>query len=364
MTFFVSILALLLCVPSWLFPYGTRRIAINVERPVFLAAPPQDSTRLFILEQYTGRILILKADQFLAAPFMDMSSKIEIGGNEQGLLGLAFHPRYHENGYFYLNYSRKRDGATIISRFEVSADPDAANLASEKILLTVDQPYSNHNGGHLEFGPDGKLWIGLGDGGSAGDPKNNAQNEQSMLGKMLILDVDLLNSTPQIWATGLRNPWRYCFDGDDIYIADVGQNKWEEVNVVPWRSRNLNFGWRLMEGKHCYDPPEHCERGKTLVYPAWEFDHDVGCSITGGYVYRGAAIPELTGHYFFTDYCAHKIWSFRYRSGGITEFTDHTVRLLPTDGSEIKNISSFGRDAFGELYILDHLGGEIFKVVP
>ncbi len=362
------------------FSLSAIRVASGLKRPCFLAAPPGDSSRVVILEQYTGKIMLMKRGAIVADPFLDLGDKIETSGNEQGLLGLAFHPEYSVNGYFFLNYSRKGDGATVISRFTAHPDRDHADPSSEKLILIFDQPYSNHNGGHLLFGPDGMLWIGTGDGGAAEDPGNRAQNLSQWLGKMLRIDVNkdvgynippdnpfwnVAGARPEIWAYGLRNPWRYCFDSDgNFYIADVGQYEWEEIHIVNAREKKQrNFGWRIMEGKHCFNPPQDCDQ-TGLEIPQWEYDHQTGCSITGGEVYYGQAIPELQGHYLFADYCTNRIWSFRFRSGGVTDFKDCTSELEPKDGSDIMNISSFGRDASGELYILDHLEGEVFKLIP
>jgi glucose/arabinose dehydrogenase len=359
----------------------TVRVASGLSAPVFVTSPPGDFDRLFIVEQ-TGRIRILTGGEVLPNPFLDISDNVSYGG-ERGLLGLAFHPDYTDNGFFYVNYT-DNDGNTVIARFSVSDDPNLADPSSDATILTIDQPYGNHNGGMIAFGPqDGYLYIGMGDGGSGGDPENRAQDDGQLLGKLLRIDVDggfpyaIPPDNPfagpgdpldEIWAKGLRNPWRFSFDREtyDLYIGDVGQNLWEEIDFQPAASQGgENYGWRLMEGNHCYNPPSDCDPGG-LTYPIYEYSHGGSpfrCSITGGYVYRGSAIPDLAGTYFFADYCSNQIWSFRYVDGDITEFTDRTDELDPGSGMSIDDISSFGQDANGELYIID-LGGEVFKIVP
>jgi glucose/arabinose dehydrogenase len=286
------------------------------------------------------------------------------------------------NGFFFVD-DTDTSGATVIEKFHVSANPDIADPASGRILLRIIQPYTNHNGGMIAFGPnDGYLYIGMGDGGLGGDPENRAQNPDSLLGKILRIDVDgagpyIIPPTnpfyggssprPEIWAMGVRNPWRYSFDKatGDLYIADVGQSAWEEIDFQPANDPGgENYGWRLMEGDHCYNPPTNCESGFDLIHPIYEYDHSSGkCAITGGYVYRGCAIPDLQGTYFFGDYCTAQIWSFRYADGNLTEFLERTSELAPGGGLSINSITSFGQDNAGEIYIVDQ-GGEIFKIVP
>ncbi|MEW6744847.1 MAG: PQQ-dependent sugar dehydrogenase [Planctomycetota bacterium] len=364
-------------------PLTTVRVASGLARPLFLTAPPGDLQRLFIVEQRTARILILKNGSLLPDPFLDINSKVIDSGNERGLLGLAFHPDYASNGSFYVNYNRNGDGDTVIARYHVSdTDPDRADPASEEILLLVDQPFENHNGGMLAFGPDGYLYIGLGDGGGAGDPDCRAQRGDTLLGKMLRVTSDgqpapgnpfLGDPTvlDEIWAFGLRNPWRYGFDRltGDVYIADVGQNSWEEIDFQPAASTGgENYGWKVMEGNHCFST-SNCPGGTppcndpSFTDPIHEYSHSAGCSITGGYVYRGCTMPDLQGTYFFADYCSNKIWSFRYDGTTLTDFTDRTAELEPDGAPTINSISSFGEDALGELYIVDQ-GGEVFKIVP
>ncbi len=336
----------------------------RAERPVHLAAPPRDA-RLFVVEQ-GGRIWILRDDQFTSRPFLDIRDRVRSGG-ERGLLSVAFHPDYSANGLFYVDYT-DREGATRVSRFQVTEDPDAADPSSEVTLLRIPQPYANHNGGQLAFGPDGMLYIGMGDGGSAGDPMGHGQNTRTLLGAMLRLDVDAgspyavppdnpfadgVSGRPEIWAFGLRNPWRFSFDrvGGHLYIADVGQNRVEEVNVVAVGEGGLNFGWNVLEGSRCFTG--ECDP-EGFTSPLVEYDHEEGCSVTGGHVYRGSALPGVVGHYFYSDYCQGWIRSFRFEEGAVT---DNRVWDLGDAG----NVVSFGEDSAGELYVLTE-GGTIYRV--
>ena len=344
-----------------------QHIAGNFQRPTYLTHAFDD--RLFVVEQ-TGRITILQNGQRLSQPFLDISRQVESGGNEQGLLSLAFHPTDHSR--FFVNYTDSQ-GDTRISEFAVSAqDPNQAAAHSERVLLTIAQPYGNHNGGQIQFGPDGYLYVGMGDGGSGGDPEGHGQNKATLLGALLRLDVDqsqpyaipsdnpFVNdpaSRPEIWAYGLRNPWRFSFDRltGDLYTADVGQNAWEELNFVAasLSSGGENYGWNRLEGTHCFNLPVCRSTGTTL--PIVEYDHNEGCSITGGYVYRGERFPSLSGHYFFSDYCGGVIWNLRQTGDGWQKNP-----LLETD----LNIASFGEDAAGELYVLDHADGDIYQLQP
>ncbi|HEU5261791.1 MAG TPA: PQQ-dependent sugar dehydrogenase [Gemmatimonadales bacterium] len=344
-------------------------VASGLSDPLHLTAPAGDA-RLFIVEQ-EGRIRIVRNGLLLATPFLDLTALVGAGG-ERGLLGLAFHPNYAANGYFYVNYT-ENNGDTRIERYTVSADPDVADVNSAKLILFVPQPYANHNGGLVLFGPDGKLYIGMGDGGSGGDPENRAQNADSLLGKLLRIDVDAGDpyAVPpdnpyatgggggrgEIWAIGLRNPWRFAFDRGAglLYIADVGQNAWEEVNVAPARQGGLNYGWRMMEGAHCYNPNPCSTAG--LVLPALEYGHGSGCSITGGFVYRGSRWPSLVGHYFYSDYCAGWIRSFTYASGAVAQRTSWNLNV------SLGNVLSLGEDAAGELYVLTG-GGRVYRIAP
>lgn len=364
---------------------ATVRVAADLEWPVFVAAPAGDPDRLFIVEQ-DGLIRLLKNGTLQPLPFLDIDALVPDVSffDERGLLGLAFHPDYASNGYFFVNYL-DTDGNTTITRYQVSDDPDLADPGSAFIVKTIAQPYANHNGGTLAFGPlDGYLYIGMGDGGSAGDPQNRAQDNLSLLGKMLRIDIDGAapyeipasnpfvgesGPLPEIWAKGLRNPYRFSFDRQtgDLYIADVGQWVREEIDFQPAHSSGgENYGWRLMEGTSCYEPESDCNDG-TLVLPLFEYPHDARCSVTGGNVYRGAALPQLQGHYFFADWCSHQIWSFKVVQGEVTEFQKRTQQLAPGAPLAIESIVGFGEDGLGELYIVDRSqqgAGEVFKIVP
>jgi hypothetical protein len=354
-------------------PPGTPTLQLvtsALSSPVFVTAPPGDMLRLFVVEQ-GGRVRVLR-DTLLTTPFLDLRGKINTGG-EEGLLSLAFHPGYATNGRLYV-YFTNRDGDIRIVRYTVSTgDPNVADSLSGDTVLAVPHPgESNHNGGLVLFGPDGKLYAGLGDGGGGGDPDGNGQDKQALLGKILRLDVDAgtpyaiptdnpfatdPNARGEIWAFGLRNPWRFSFDRQtgDLYIADVGQNEWEEVDVAaaPAAGRGVNYGWNVMEGAHCF---ASCDT-TGLARPVLEYSHGDGCSITGGYVYRGTRVPALAGHYLYSDYCTHFVRSFRYVGGQATDRRDRTTQLDP-GGS----VTSFGEDGRGELYVVVH-GGRLYRVV-
>jgi glucose/arabinose dehydrogenase len=339
----------------------------RVEAPVWLTSPPGDP-RLFVVEQ-EGRIRVIKGGRLLDRPFLDIARNIASGG-ERGLLSVAFHPDYARNGLLFVNYT-DRGGDTRIERYRVSDDPDRADPASAHLLLAIEQPYSNHNGGLVMFGPDGKLWIGMGDGGSGGDPGNRAQNPRELLGKLLRIDVDrgdpygIPSDNPfadgrqgraEIWALGLRNPWRFAFDQDRVYIADVGQNRWEEVHVEDARTPGLDYGWRQREGRHSNKAGAPGVPGARRVEPVLEYGHDDGCSITGGFVYRGRAVPSLVGHYVYADYCSGWIRSFRMNGDAVTDPRTWDVPNIPA-------ITSFGQDAHGELYVLSG-HGEVYRIEP
>ena len=351
-------------------------VVSGLVRPLFVTHAGDGSGRLFLVEQ-GGKIWVIENDVKLDTPFLDVSALISAdatsptGYTEQGLLGLAFHPNYAENGLFFINYT-DRSGDTVVARYQVSSDPNAADPASAATIFTADQPYSNHNGGHLAFGPDGYLYIGLGDGGSQGDPEDNAQNLSRILGKILRIDVDAENGTysvpednpfvgvsgalPEVWAYGLRNPWRFSFDRetDDLWIGDVGGSAWEEINFQPanWPG-GANYGWNRVEGMH---PTGSGNPPADLIMPVAEYSHQYGISITGGYVYRGAAIPALQGVYLFGDFGSGLIWSIvPDGSGGF----DSQLFLTGTGLS----ISSFGEDESGELYIVNY-NGNLLRVVP
>lgn len=388
----LSLAALAPLAPAGETPITTRRIASGLAFPTGVYHAPGDATRLFITEK-TGRIKILNLEtqQVLATPFLNLSSLISGGGStgsEQGLLGLAFHPDYANNGYFYVNYTGS-GGATTIRRYTVSAtDPNVANASSGTTLLTIAQPFSNHNGGWIGFGPDGYLYIGTGDGGSANDPGNRAQNigANQLLGKILRIDVD--SGSPfgipadnpfaggggdnRIWSWGLRNPWRCSFDREtgDLWIADVGQNAWEEINVQPAGVGGQNYGWRCKEGNACTGLSGCTCNSTALTNPIHVYGHNSsgGYSLTGGFVYRGCAIEGLQGAYFFADYVSGRIWTLRYDGATVSGLQLRTTQLTPSsDGFTVNQIVAFGEDPQGELYIVDHGGassGQIFKIVP
>ncbi|HEY9010069.1 MAG TPA: PQQ-dependent sugar dehydrogenase [Devosia sp.] len=324
----------------------------GLDLPLFATSAGDE--RLFIVEQ-TGRIRILADGKLVDTPFLDISGSVSTG-NEQGLLGLAFHPDYSQNGRFFINYTDKA-GDTQVVAYTVSSDPNVADPTTALPLFSIDQPRANHNGGWLGFGPDGKLFIATGDGGGAGDPDRNGQNPDVLLGKLLRLDVDAEGAKPEIFALGHRNPWRAAFDGNDLYIADVGQNAWEEVDVISATQPGANLGWNVMEGPDCYRA-ESCDQSG-FVAPVHAYSHEEtgGCSITGGYVYRGKAIPEIEGHYFFADYCSGRVESFRYADGAATEHTDWTEQLGGRGA-----VTSFGLDSAGELYFTTTEGG-LFRIV-
>jgi glucose/arabinose dehydrogenase len=341
-----------------------QEIARGLDEPVYLTSPPGDA-RLFVVEQ-AGRIVILKDGHALPRAYLDIRSKVQSGG-ERGLLSVAFHPQYRTNGFLFVNYT-DHDGDTNIERYTVSRDPNVADAGSARLILKIHQPYANHNGGMNLFGPDGMLYIGMGDGGSQQDPHGNGQNPNVLLAKLLRINVDRdTYSTaaanpyargggrPEVWAIGLRNPWRFAFDAKDanLYIADVGQDRYEEVDVVPMSRAGVNYGWNVMEGFSCLHGDTCNQAG--LQRPALVYSHSDGCSITGGFVYRGTQIPALDGHYFYADYCRDWLRSFKYVNGRVTEQTEWPVTKLSA-------IASFGVDATGELYAVSH-NGVIYKMV-
>jgi glucose/arabinose dehydrogenase len=324
--------------------------------------------KLYVVER-AGRIRLIDNGTLLPTPFLDISTSV-LSGGEQGLLGLAFPPGYATTGRFYVNYTRVPDGNTVIARYQRTANPNVADPASDNILLTIPQPFANHNGGQLAFGPDGFLYIGLGDGGSGGDPQNNAQNDNSLLGKILRIDVEsgvspyaipptnpfvsTAGARGEIWAIGLRNPWRFSFDRltGDLYIADVGQSSFEEVNFQPATSPGgENYGWRIMEGSHCFGDPACSSAG--LILPVAEYDHGQGCSITGGFVYRGQAYPRIQGVYIYADFCSGRFWGLK---------NDNTVWRNELLLAEPHSISSFGEDEAGNLYATDLGAGIVYEI--
>lgn len=367
------VFSLLLCLPArqaWALAQAPQpaaeRIALTpiltqgLVQPVFIGHAGDRSQRLFLLEQ-PGRIRILHNGMLQASAFLDISDRVDFGG-EMGLLGLAFHPRFEKNGRFFVNYTRKPDGATVVAEFQVSPHSDHV-LPKEKPLLIIQQPYTNHNGGMLAFGPDGYLYIATGDGGAGGDPENRGQNPNTLLGKILRIDVDQGDpygippdnpfagqpSGREIFALGFRNPWRFSFDRQSgrLWAADVGQHRWEEIDVVEAGS---NYGWRVMEGTHCFQPSRGCATAG-LTLPVVEYpNQSPSCAVTGGYVYRGQSVDFLKGIYVFGDYC----------SGRIMGLVDGQPLILLASGLRI---SSFGEDEAGELYVVDH-GGGIYRITP
>lgn len=341
-------------------------IANGLASPVYLTAPPGDD-RLFIVEQI-GRVRIIRGGVLLPRPFLDITSRVLAGG-ERGLLSIAFHPAFSTNGFVYVSYTAQA-GGNRVERYTVRAgDADALDPASGQLVLSVAQQYTNHNGGLIAFGPDGKLYVGKGDGGGAGDPDGNAQNKATLLGKILRLDVDGAlpyeipadnpfvgesGSRAEIWALGLRNPWRFAFDrvAGTLYVADVGQSAWEEVHVVPADRPAVNYGWSVMEGNHCFTTPT-CN-SSPFDRPVLEYSHGEGCSITGGYVYRGARVPGIQGHYFYSDYCSGFVRSFRYDNGAAIDRRHWGV-------GDVGSVLSFGEDAAGELYVLS-ANGRVYRL--
>ncbi|MFC1463625.1 MAG: PQQ-dependent sugar dehydrogenase [Candidatus Brachytrichaceae bacterium NZ_4S206] len=344
-------------------------IAEGLDKPTYLTHAGDGSGLLYITEQ-PGRVRVWRDGQLLPTPFLDLTDRVGDRGNEQGLLSIAFSPDYAQSRRFFVNYT-DNDGDTVVSGFIAHADGLTADPASEWEVLRVEQPYANHNGGQIQFGPDGLLYIGMGDGGAAGDPQNFAQNARSLLGKMLRIDVSQSSATqpyrvpadnpsfgdgarPEIWASGLRNPWRFSFDRvtGDMFIADVGQNAFEEINFQPANQGGQNYGWKFREGFAPYagDPGT-----LTLTDPIHQYAHrEGGCSVTGGYVYRGSALPALVGTYIYGDFCSGLIWTLRPNSNG--EWQNNLLFRTPY------NISSFGEDEAGDLYVLDR-NGAVYKLV-
>ena len=335
---------------------------LSFPRPVDLQHAGDNTNRIFVVEQ-AGVISVFPNDATIASKktFLDITAKVNDSGNEEGLLGLAFHPNYESNGYFYVNYTASSPRRTVISRFTVTSNPDVADPASELVILEYNQPYSNHNGGQVAFGPDGYLYIASGDGGSGGDPQGNGQSRATLLGKILRIDVNSTVGTKQyaipddnpyknntsgyreeIYAYGLRNPWRFSFDvpTNRLWTGDVGQNKYEEIDII---EKGGNYGWDSMEGRHCFEPSIGCNQ-TDLKNPVWEYGRELGISITGGYVYRGPTLSDLTGKYIYADFGSGRIWSLNVPvSGGGTVNT----HLLQAEF----NISSFGVDQNNELYL-------------
>lgn len=335
--------------------------ADGFDHPLFLCSAPGDP-RVFVVEQ-PGRIRWIENGKPSAAVFADLTRRVSDGG-ERGLLGLAFHPEFAKNGFLFVDYTDTH-GDTQVERYTVRPDRNSLDPASAKRILSVKQPFPNHNGGMIAFGPDGMLYVGMGDGGAGGDPFGNGQNAHALLGKMLRLDVDHGDpysipdgnpfkarpgdGRPELWAVGVRNPWRYSFDfvALRLIIADVGQNKYEEVNVVDAARAGCNYGWNVREGLHGFGFPRFGPAGR--VDPVIEYDHTNGCSVTGGYAYRGRAMPQLAGTIFFADYCSGWLRSFRFENGHAQDLREWHVGTL---GS----VTSFGEDAAHELYVVTHEG--------
>jgi glucose/arabinose dehydrogenase len=351
----------------------TTLVVSGLREPLDVQAAPGDRTRLFVVEQ-RGRIRIVRGGALVATPFLDISSRVVFGG-EQGLLGLAFHPQYAQNGRFFVNYT-DRNGDTHVAEFRVSSNPDVADPNSERQVLFVRQPFDNHNGGALAFGNDGLLYISLGDGGSGGDPQGNGQSLNTLLGKILRIDVNQgspygipadnpfasRTGAREVWSYGLRNPWRFAFDRatGDLYIGDVGQGAREEIDVgLASRRGGENWGWNIMEGTRCHRPSSGCNTAG-LDMPVLDYDTvGANCAVTGGVVYRGCRMPGYAGTYFYADYCSAFVRSFRLEGGRAVDLRDWTSSL----GRGLDSPTSFGVDADGEAYIVDR-DGELYRIVP
>lgn len=371
------------------------QVVTGLSAPTVITHAGDGSNRIFVAER-AGRIRIIKSGVLQATPFLDISARINSGGGEQGLLGIAFPPDYASKGYFFVNYTNKNGiGDTVVSRFRITGNPDIADPNSEEIVLTQTQPYANHNGGEIQFGRDGFLYIALGDGGSGGDPQNYAQNPASLLGKILRIDVEPPSASPiapasgvytyylpfiarkqntlsysipltnpytntvgyrgEIWAWGLRNPWRFSFDRltGDMYIGDVGQGAREEIDFQSTSSPGgENYGWRCYEGTAAYNT-SGCLPPASYVFPVVDYSHSLGCSVTGGYVYRGSSYPAMQGIYFYGDYCSRRIWGLQFDAG-----TWQSSQLL----TAVSNISTFGEDEAGELYVAGYGNGILYKI--
>ena len=331
---------------------GFKEVAGGLDSPLGIASTPSEPDRLYIVEQ-TGLVRVVENGNLLPDPFLDVSDQI-VSGGEQGLLSLAFDPEYESTGLFYVNYTDTNGDTRVV---EYHAGGTEAPTQRREVLF-VDQPYANHTGGQLAFGPDGRLYVGMGDGGAGGDPENRAQNLDEKLGKLLSLDVDP-DVREKDWTMegyGLRNPWRFSFDSEtgDLWIGDVGQSAWEEIDHTPRGSPGLeNYGWDVYEGTHVYEDKDPNPAGH-LVMPVYEYSHDEGCSVTGGYVYRGERVPAAQGRYFFGDYCSGTVWSLVLEGG--------KARDVQKVG-EIDALSAFGEDAAGELYAAS-LDGKLYELVP
>ena len=369
------------------------KITDLLDKPIYATSIMLDAEIIFVVEQ-DGLIKLIKDLELAETPFLDITDRVQTPfypGDERGLLGFALDPEFKKNGFFYVNYV-DQNNTSIISRF--SSTNLVTNKSTERYILKVEQPYSNHNGGHLAFGPDGYLYISLGDGGSAGDPEGRGQNLNSLLGKILRIEpkensyeIPLDNpfyntdnsAKKEIWHSGLRNVWRFSFDrlNGDMYMGDVGQNNWEEINYQESNQKGINYGWNIMEGKHCFNPEVSCD---SLLYehPIYEYPNNAnyiktliglkqanrdGCSVTGGYVYRGDKMPEMYGRYIFGDYCTGKVWSFSNINGLIQNFKDHTADITKSMGEKSFYLSSFGEDYNGELFLINY-NGSLYRIIP
>ena len=373
------------CAPTPGANLALRPIVRGLKRPVALTAPRSDP-RLFVAEQ-GGRIFVVKDGEVLRDPFADLTSRLTSRSNEQGLLGLAFHPDFPRDPRVFVNYSEKGSGATVVAALSVDpTEPDRA-LPAERRLLRIEQPYANHNGGGLSFSPkDGFLYIGVGDGGAGGDPRGHGQNSGSLLGTLLRVDVNQDPKSPdfsppdnptaalaawggepapELWAMGLRNPWRFSFDPDnaDLYVGDVGQNAVEEINWVPGSSTGgENYGWKVREGDACFDKVDASCTLPGTTEPVFVVPARTPCnSITGGHVYRGACLPDLEGRYLFGDYCHNTVLSFVMENGSARQFKDLTGQLDPS-GTLLDGVASFDTDGFCELYVVSHRNGVVYRL--
>ena len=348
-------------------------VASGFERPLYVTGAGDGSGRLFVVEQ-PGRIRVVKERRVLPTPFLDITRVVNDGANERGLLGLAFHPDYERNGFFYVHYTDAR-GDVVVARYTVSGDPDRAKSASARTILKIPhRQATNHNGGMLAFGPrDGYLYVSVGDGG--GGQSANGQDTDTLLGKILRIDVDRTSGNrnyaipadnpfadgrrgrPEIWAYGLRNPFRFSFDRETggLYIGDVGEQDWEEIDYGAPRRGGLNYGWDITEGRHCFNPPEDCDRAG-ITFPIHEYPHEVGNVVTGGYVYRGRAMAGLVGTYVFTDFGSHELWGLRRNRDG------EWVRSVLLRSDDELRIASFGESDSAELYAVDLVAGTLYRL--
>jgi len=367
-------------------PIASFRVATGFSSPLWIGAPPGDTARLFIVEQNAADIEIIALDGSAIGKFLDLTGKVTTGGNEQGLLGMCFDPDYGTNGFFYVNYTATGGGATVVERYTVSANPNVADAGSGTIIYgPVTQPQTNHNGGGIAFGSDGKLYIGMGDGGSANDSGpghvagGNGQSLETELGKMIRINSD--GSTPgdnpfvggppaddRVWAYGIRNPWRFAFDSENgnLWIGDVGQNAIEEIDFQPGTSTGgENYGWRCMEGFNCTGLSGCTCNDPALTLPVQTYGHGGGnCSVTGGVIYRGDKLPDWQGRYFYGDYCSARMWSLVWDGASVGGLLGHVGALgTAVNGGNVNFITSWGTDGNGDIYIVDQ-GGEIFRVIP